>query len=96
METEDVLAEVHRERASQNTKWGEQNHDPLFYFAILAEEVGEVAKEVVEHRALRDRPAGKVAQKLRGENMRAELIQVAAVAVAMVECLDRGKWTWGS
>lgn len=27
--------------------------------------------------------------------MREEAVQVAAVAVAIVECLDRGKWRWG-
>jgi hypothetical protein len=26
------------------------------------------------------------------KDYRAELIQVAAVAVSMIECLDRGKW----
>jgi NTP pyrophosphatase (non-canonical NTP hydrolase) len=49
--------------------------------AVLAEEFGEVAHEVTEsigNHAELDRAA-----------LRKELIQVAAVAVAWVECLDR-------
>jgi NTP pyrophosphatase (non-canonical NTP hydrolase) len=80
--TANVLQEVFDERLRQDAKWGEQNHTPVEYFAVLAEEVGEVAKDAVENRFNPDE--GSVA------NMRAELIQVAAVAVAMVESLDRG------
>lgn len=72
------------ERKRQDDKWGEQNHDPCVWMTILTEEVGEVAKE-----ALRMRFAlGDLAL------YRAEAIQVAAVALAMVECIDRGTWKW--
>lgn len=76
----DVLAE----RDRQDAKWGEQNHHPMQWLAILSEEVGELAKEVNEHhwREKRDTLA----------KMRAELVQVAAVAVAWLECLNRGLW----
>lgn len=81
-----VIEEVVAERTYQDKKWGEQNHDPQDYFAILSEEVGEVAKEVVEwrfnHESLRK---GRLAF------LRKELIQVAAVAVAMIEAIDRRK-----
>jgi hypothetical protein len=30
------------------------------------------------------------------DHMRGEAVQVAAVALAIVECLDRAKWSWGS
>lgn len=79
-----VLAEVAQERSRQDALWGEQNHDPQDYFAILAEEVGEVAKEVVEWRfSAPDRRLDRLVL------LRAELVQVAAVAVAMVEAIDR-------
>jgi NTP pyrophosphatase (non-canonical NTP hydrolase) len=84
VELSDVLQEVMVERARQDEKWREQNHEPAVYLAILAEEVGEVAQEV-----LRAKFGGKSL-----DSYRAELIQVAAVAVAMVECLDRDKWTY--
>ena len=69
-----VLAEVAAERHRQDEKWGEQNHDAGKWMLILAEEVGEAAKAALE---------GDVAQE------RAEYVQVAAVAVARIECIDR-------
>lgn len=40
----DVLAE----RQKQEAKWGSQHHHPEKWFTILGEEVGEVAKDVLE------------------------------------------------
>lgn len=77
--TVQVTCEVLDERQKQDAKWGEQNHSPAEWLAVLTEEVGEVAQEV-----LRNRFGGRDLSAYR-----AELIQVAAVAVAMVECLDR-------
>ncbi len=74
-----VMLEVARERTKQDAKWGEQNHNGYTYLAILMEEVGEAAKA-----ALHDQFGGKEAGGLR-----TELVQTAAVAVAMIECLDR-------
>jgi NTP pyrophosphatase (non-canonical NTP hydrolase) len=87
MSTDAVLAEVGRERLRQDEKWGEQNHDPFCYVAILTEEIGELAQA-----ALHTRYGGSQAGVRR---MREEALQAAAVAVAMVECLDRGAWEWG-
>lgn len=79
--TNAVLVEVAVERARQEAKWGEQNHEPARYLAILAEEFGEAAQATVE--------VTFGADELRCR-LREELIQTAAVAVAFVECLDRG------
>lgn len=80
-----VLSEVAAERVRQDAKWGEQNHEPTEYLAILVEEVGEAAREAVE---VRFGLPGR--HRLRHRAMlRSELIQVAAVAVAMVEAIDR-------
>ena len=68
------LQEIHNERESQDDIWGEQNHKPAFWLSILGEEFGEVCRAVYENDT---------------ENYREELIQVAAVALSMVECLDR-------
>lgn len=76
----DVLAE----RQRQDAKWGEQNHDPFTYLTILTEEVGEFSQA-----ALHARFGGPAAAGLREE-----AVQMAAVALAIVECLDRGKWSW--
>jgi NTP pyrophosphatase (non-canonical NTP hydrolase) len=74
-----VLLEVSEERSRQEELWGEQNHDPARWLAILGEEFGEVAKEIADGRAV-----GFLARAYR-----AELVQVAAVAVAAIESLDR-------
>ena len=42
-----ILAEIVAERQKQDAKWGEQNHNPIEWSAILTEECGEVAKEAL-------------------------------------------------
>jgi len=81
-----VLSEIAEERKRQDLKWGEQNHPPCEWITILTEEVGEAAEEALNIRFdYKDGGRPLVA-------LRMELIQVAAVAVAFIECLDRGKW----
>lgn len=84
-----ALTDVLAERIRQDVKWGEQNQDPTVWLAILTEEVGEVAKEIADGRA----PCSPTSAG--GINLgqyREELVQVAAVAVAAIECLDRDVW----
>lgn len=78
----EAILSVLDERANQDNKWGEQNHDPFTYLTILVEEVGEFAQC-----ALHTQFGGDKA-----EGLREEAVQVAAVALAIVECLDRGRW----
>lgn len=88
-----VLRDVHRERLRQEQRKAEgrfeftcaddglTNAEKL---AILVEEVGEVAREVLTQegrRLARDTVGTK-------EALRAELVQVAAVAVAWIEVLS--------
>lgn len=69
-----ILDEIRAERARQDKRWGIQNHHPFKWLTIMGEETGEVAKDALEgYRA----------------GYRKELIQVAAVAVAAIESLDR-------
>jgi hypothetical protein len=63
----------------QNTKWGEQNHDPITWSAILNEECGEFAQSALHH---------KFGGNKAGE-LRAEAVQCAAVAMQIVWCIDR-------
>lgn len=67
------------ERYAQDAKWGEQNHYPAYWLAILGEEVGEANKAFLENDV---------------EGYRSELVQVAAVATAMVESIDRNPDRW--
>ena len=69
--------EVIEERDRQDEKWGaDRDNSPGLWITILGEEFGEVCRAVLE----RDR-----------KNLREELIQVAAVALAMAEDLDRSR-----
>lgn len=78
-----ILHEVFlEERKSQNRKWGEQNHTPAEWLMILGEEVGEVNKAALESYFSYQNNIGLAPY-------REELIQIAAVAVAMIESLDR-------
>lgn len=74
-----TLVDVFDERVSQDEKWGVQEHDDYVWNAILGEEVGEVAQALIDH-------------EFKGtdhKDVRAELVQVAAVAVAWIEAIDR-------
>lgn len=66
--------QVHKERSSQDNKWGVQNHCPRDWIIILMEEVGEVSSAIMNRDWV---------------SYREELIQVAAVSKAMLEALDR-------
>lgn len=79
---EPAMRLIEWERRMQDKKWGEQNHDPFTWIAILQEEIGEYCQE-----ALHLRFGGH-----KGAKLKLECIQVAAVAKAMVECLERGNW----
>lgn len=88
IELANVLEEVDAERQRQDEKWGEQNHVPVEWIAVLGEEFGEVCQDALKyHFGDKELLGDKYLRQYRQE-----LIQVAAVAVAMVECLDRRKW----
>lgn len=71
-----LMEDVRVERLRQDAKWGPDRILPSFeWLAILEEEVGEAA----EASLLRD-----------NLGMRVELIQIAAVALAWVDAIDRG------
>lgn len=87
---ETIFEQIRAERARQDAMWGQQNHKPIEWVAILAEEVGEVSKEALENHFTGTyyKPNEKGLAKYREE-----LVQVAAVAVAMIESLDRNNQT---
>lgn len=78
-ELEYSLNLVLREREKQNKKWGEQNHDSYRWLAILGEEFGELSQAI-----LHDEFGGKAAG-----TTREELIQVVAVGLQWLECIER-------
>lgn len=73
---------VHQERQRQDEKWGEQNHNPYIWIAILLEEIGELARAVMEYHF----------REGATKDINNELIQVVAVAKAMFESGKRNGW----
>lgn len=81
-----IFQNISEERELQDDKFGQdRNSDPFQWLAILGEEVGEANEAALHVRYDHDDPK---------DNLRDELIQVAAVAVAFVECIDRSEWEW--
>ena len=86
-----VIERVQRERSRQDKKWGEQNHNVVEWIAILMEEIGEASKEAVDFHFGYKPKTGltDVVQSIRINNLKKELIQSAAVAIAIVESIER-------
>ncbi|HET6354637.1 NUDIX hydrolase [Streptomyces sp.] len=91
-----VLAEVYVERHQQDDKWGEQNH------RHASAEDTDTARELAEaFKVINDRPeertwhtivlqeAYEAGAETDPARIRAELVQVAASAVAQIEAIDR-------
>jgi len=72
-----IFEEIKQERIRQDNKFGKQprNLKPSLWLAVLTEEVGEVARAILEGYS---------------ENYREELIQIAAVCTAAIEDFDKG------
>lgn len=91
-----VLGEVRAERARQDTKFGEQNHVDTVHTTRISH---GIAASDVYRRCLQARPSWalilleEVSEAIEAIGdvtaLRAELVQVGAVAVAWVEALDR-------
>lgn len=64
---------IHGPRSMEYMNW-----TPTSRLAILVEEVGEIARELIEH-------------PLETQRLRTELIQVAAVSCAWIAAIDAGK-----
>jgi hypothetical protein len=72
----EIMDFILTERRVQDEKWGPQdNHTLEKWYTILGEEFGEVGRGILEDDV---------------ENIKEELIQLAAVAAAIYEHLDRG------
>jgi hypothetical protein len=75
--------DIRRERLRQNFKfteyqYGSQSHDIFKWLAILGEEIGEANKAALDHDFGKDTI----------EHLREELVQTAAVAVAIIQRID--------
>lgn len=78
----EASSEVIQERGAQFQKWGIQNRTPDEWMLIFMEEVGEFSQAVLDARYAGADPA----------EIKKELVQVAAVALAMLENCNSSKW----
>lgn len=87
--TTTVLELVAAERDRQRVKWGAQHHCEVEWTAILAEEVGEAAKEALTIHFAPSVPSDAFPHETRERWLASpyvtELVHAAAVAVAAVE-----------
>lgn len=81
---------IDAERARQDAKWGEQNHDPQVWMAILGEEFGELCQAANELRF----DSESSDPVFDADHLLAEAVHTAAVSQAIVECLLRSTWQW--
>ena len=76
---QNAINDIIAERRRQDEKFGPQDHDPITWAVILAEEVGEFSQAALQLKFGGDKAAG----------LREEAVQCAAVALAIIECIDR-------
>ena len=82
-----AMSDIASERIRQNRKWGVQYHNLPEWIAILTEEVGEASKEAVDYHFSNLNQSDKEIL----DRFRKELVQVAAVAVQVIEHIDEGE-----
>ncbi len=78
-----TLTDAKAERLKQLEKWGPKELPVMEWLGLLMEEVGEAARELNQ--------IGPGSDAEAEARLRAELIQVAAVALAAVQQIDEGK-----
>ena len=81
---EDTMKEMDR----QVEQWGVQNHHPAYWLAILGKQVGQLGSAVLDREWAADTDKGTAI-------LRHEAVQAAAVALALIECIDRGDMPLG-
>jgi len=78
---ERAFAAIRRERLRQVSKWGLQTHPLEWWLAILSEEVGEMAKAMLDVKF----------EQGASQAIETEAVQVAAVAAAIVQAIQTKK-----
>lgn len=79
-----AIDSVMKEMHSQDEKWGKnRNLEPILWSAILTEECGEFAQAALHDKFGGDKAGG----------LREEAVQVAAVALQIIENIDRNQST---
>lgn len=83
------LLDIVKEYSRQEQKWGVQDHTPPHWIAIMTEELGEAAKASVN--ACLGGDDSRTKEEWLAD-YRTELVQLGALAVQAIACIDRGEW----
>jgi hypothetical protein len=83
-----AIEDVLDERKRQDEQWGVQNHHPAYWLAILGKQVGQFGSAVLNREWWTDKESAT-------KKMRDEAVQLTAVGLAIIECIDRGKMPEG-
>lgn len=75
------------ERRRQDEQWGEQEHHPAYWLAILGKQIGQLGSAVLDREWAADH-----VKALTDKKASDEAVQAAAVAVAMVRAGLLGNW----
>jgi len=96
---DNIFEEIRAERKRQDEKWGEQNHPMLGTNAgdLTRDDLKKVLEELKKMNEtemknwlnILDEEVCEAFLETEPEKQREEMLQVAAVAVAIIECLDR-------
>jgi NTP pyrophosphatase (non-canonical NTP hydrolase) len=91
---EDAIDLIREERRKQFIKWGLRKQDDGTWLKILTEEIGEVAQAMLNLQFPNYAGISLEPENLQEElrlKLRKEITQVAAVACAMIQQLDKGE-----
>ena len=87
-----AFRDITAERKAQRATWGDQSHEAPVWMTILGEEYGELCQAILRartHHTDEGRRTGAAGRSLSA--VRTEAVQVAAVAVAIIEAIDDGR-----
>jgi NTP pyrophosphatase (non-canonical NTP hydrolase) len=90
--TQRVLDAIAQERIVQTQLWGVQRHTFPNWIAILTEELGEAAEAVLKF-TFPEADRSTLGPRELVDQIRTELVQLAAVATAVVEQIE---WAWNT
>ncbi len=81
-----TLSSILSEREAQQKQWGEdgEKHSDIFWSSVLAKQTGQAAALIVNFLTAQNPIARENAKRA----VRREVVQIAAVAMAWLECID--------
>lgn len=89
MNTQSVLFEIAKERGRQDAKWGGPAHDDKHKTKEFADFIALRADRIRVFMHVNPEADGTTKLAYRGETPRSILVEIAALAVAAVESIDR-------